>query len=86
MGGGIIKMKVGQKEDEVKRKMSFPGGAGGKELHTNAGDIRDVVWYLGWEDSLEEGTATHSSIFAWRSLEGYSPWGHKLNMDTTEGT
>ena len=21
---------------------------------------------LGWEDSLEEGTATHSSILAWR--------------------
>ena len=21
---------------------------------------------LGWEDPLEEGTATHSSIFAWR--------------------
>ena len=24
---------------------------------------------LGWEDPLEEGTATHSSILAWRS-----PW------------
>ena len=23
---------------------------------------------LGWEDSLEEGMATHSSIFAWRIL------------------
>ena len=34
---------------------------------------------LGWEDPLEKGMATHSSIFAWRiphgqrSLEGYSP-------------
>ena len=31
---------------------------------------------LGWEDSLEKGMATHSSILAWRiprSLEGYSP-------------
>ena len=27
------------------------------------------VWSLGWEDLLEEGTATHSSILAWRS-----PW------------
>ena len=33
-------------------------------------------------DTLENGTATHSSILAWRipgqrSLEGYSPWGRK---------
>ena len=24
------------------------------------------VWSLGWEDSLEKGTATHSSILVWR--------------------
>ena len=24
------------------------------------------VWSLGWEDTLEKGTATHSSILAWR--------------------
>ena len=24
------------------------------------------VWLLGWEDPLEKGTATHSSILAWR--------------------
>ena len=24
------------------------------------------VWSLGWEDTLEEGMATHSSILAWR--------------------
>ena len=38
------------------------------------------VWSLGWEDPLEEGMATHSSILAWRihgqrSLASYSPWG-----------
>ena len=27
------------------------------------------VRFLGWEDPLEEGMATHSSILAWRS-----PW------------
>ena len=37
------------------------------------------VWSLGWEDPLEKGTATHSSVLAWRipmdkrSLVGYSP-------------
>ena len=24
------------------------------------------VWSVGWEDPLEEGMATHSSILAWR--------------------
>ena len=24
------------------------------------------IWSLGWEDPLEEGMATHSSIIAWR--------------------
>ena len=24
------------------------------------------VWYLGWEDPLEEGMVTHASILAWR--------------------
>ena len=24
------------------------------------------VWFLGWEDALEKGMATHSSILAWR--------------------
>ena len=45
---------------------------------------------LGQEDPLEEGTATHSSILAWRipwtkSLASNSPWGHK-ESDTTEVT
>ena len=49
------------------------------------------VQSLGWEDPLEEGMATSSSILAWknphgqRSLEGYSPQGHK-ESDTTEAT
>ena len=31
----------------------------------NVGDIRDQVQSLAWEDPLEEGMATHSSILAW---------------------
>ena len=37
---------------------------------------------LGWEDPLEKGTATHSSILAWRIL-WTSAWAHK-ELDTTE--
>ena len=36
------------------------------------------VQSLGWEDPLEKGTATYSSILAWRiPWTIYSPWGHK---------
>ena len=48
------------------------------------------VQSLDWEDPLEEGMATHSSILAWRILmdrgawRATSPWGHK-ESDTTEG-
>ena len=41
---------------------------------------------LGWEDPLEEGMATHSSIVAWRipmDRVGYSPWG-RTESDMTE--
>ena len=37
-----------------------------KNLPANAGDIETWVQSLGWEDPLEEGMATHSSILAWR--------------------
>ena len=32
----------------------------------SAGDIRDTGLSLGWEDTLEEGMATHPSILVWR--------------------
>ena len=46
------------------------------------------VQFLGWEDPLEKGIATHSSILPWRipwteEPGGYSPWGPK-ESDTTE--
>ena len=37
-----------------------------KNPSANAGDIRDLVQSLGWEDLLEKEMATHSSILAWR--------------------
>ena len=36
-----------------------------KNLPTNAGYIREEDLTPGWEDPLEEGMATHSSILAW---------------------
>ena len=44
---------------------------------------------LGWEDLLEKGMATSSSILAWRipwtEEPDYGPSGHK-ELDTTEAT
>ena len=37
-----------------------------KNLPVNAGDGGEVGSVPGYEDPLEEGTATHSSILAWR--------------------
>ena len=37
-----------------------------KNPSANTRDIRDVGLILGWEDPLEEGMTTHSSILAWR--------------------
>ena len=37
-----------------------------KNLPAQAGDIETQVPSLGGEDSMEEGTAAHSSILAWR--------------------
>ena len=40
-----------------------------KNPPANAGESRDKGSILCWEDPLEEGTVTHSSILAWRT-----PW------------
>ena len=47
-----------------------------------------LVQSLVWEDPLEEGMATHSSILAWESPRteepgGLSSWGRR-ESDTTE--
>ena len=41
------------------------------------------VWSLGWEDPVEKGKVTHSSILAWRIPQTVYPWGCK-ESDTTE--
>jgi len=52
--------------------MGFPGGSASKESPNNVGDLgsrpgfETRVRSLGWEDPLEKGKATHSSILAWR--------------------
>ena len=41
---------------------------------TNLPAMKDTrVWYLGWEDPLEKGLETHSSILAWRIPQTEEP-------------
>ena len=42
--------------------LSFTGSSDGKESACNLGDPGSIP---GWEDPLEKGMATHSSILAW---------------------
>ena len=42
-----------------------------------------LVRFLGWEDPLEKGRATHSSILAWRVPWTVQSWDHK-ELDMTE--
>ena len=66
-------------------RTGFPGGSAVKSPPAMQGTR---VWSLGWEDSLEEETATHSiflsgEVDGQRGLVGYSPWGCR-ESDTTE--
>ena len=67
----------------LSRYMGFPGGASDKEP--------TWVLSLGWNDPLEEGMASHSSILAWRIPRAkqsgglYSSQGCK-QLDMTEAT
>ena len=49
----------------TRNGMGFPGGSVGKESAMQ--ETQEIpVWLLDWEDPLEEGMATHSSVLAWR--------------------
>ena len=61
-----------------------------KKLSAMQETLEIRIWSLGWEASLEEGAAAHSSILAWRiswteEPGGYIPSDHK-ELDTTEAT
>ena len=71
----------GHKELHMTKWQSSPGGSDGKES-----PAMKETWVrsLGWEDPLEKGRSTHSSMLPWKSMDrDYSPWGRK-ELDTTE--
>ena len=69
------------------RVWDFRGISVVKNPPADPGDVETRVRSLGWEDPLEKGMATHSSIPAWR-IPGdrgawRGPWGHR-ESDTAE--
>ena len=48
---------------QMRVKVGFPCISAGQESACKAGDLGST---LGWEDPLEKGKATHSSILSWR--------------------
>ena len=72
--------------------IGFPGGLAVKNLPVNAGDTGDTSSIPGLGRSLEEETATHSSMLAWRipwteepgGLQSMEPQKSRMRLNTTE--
>ena len=61
--------------------MGFPSGSAGKNLPAMQELQETQIWSLDWEDPLEEGMATHSSI-----LPGESPRTEELGRLQSMGS
>ena len=77
------------KMDWLRINRGFPGGSDGKNLPA----VQETwVWSLGWEDPLEKGMATYSSILPWRipwpEEPGrlHSPWGGRVGHNWATNT
>ena len=53
----------GKEKKKLEGQEGFLGGSAGEESACNVGDLGSIP---GLGRSLEKGTATHSSILAWR--------------------
>ena len=64
-------------------RSGLPGGSVGKYL-----PAMWEIWVqsLGWEDPLEEGTATHSSTLAWRISVDRGAWRATVRGVAKSGT
>ena len=60
----------------------YLGGSDSKESACSAGDLGSIP---GWEDPLEKGMATYSSIFAWRIPWTEEPGGFQFMQSQKVG-
>ena len=65
--------------------MGFPGGPDSKDSACNVGYL-SLIPGLGWEDPLEEGMATHSSILTWRIPMDRGAWRATVHRVTKSQT
>ena len=64
--------------------LQYPWASPVAQLVKNLPAMQETwVRSLGWEDPLEKGKATHSSVWSGEFHRPYSPWGCK-ESDTTE--
>ena len=81
-----IVLKKKKKYSLLNRIIDFPGGSDGKAYLPAIQETQ--VQSLCWEDPLEKGMATHSSIFAWRISWTRGAWQATVHgvaeLDTTE--
>ena len=69
----LLGRKIPWKRDRLPTPvfLGFLGSSDGKESACN---VRDLGRFLCWEDPLEKGMATHSSILTWRIAMDRGPW------------
>ena len=71
----VLKQNDGSFPGFEERLTSLPGDSVVKNPPAIAGDARDWVQFLGWDDPLEQEMATHSNILAWKILWTEEPGG-----------
>ena len=83
---------VGPKLESSLVAQGFPGGSDGKKIKKKNPPEMQETWVQsrGWEDSLEDGMETHSSILAWRVPWTEEPGGlpsmgsHRVGYDWSD--
>ena len=67
----VLLVQLLEFENYIWLQWGFPSGSGGKESACNAGGLGLIP---GWGRCPGEGTATHSSILAWRISMDRGAW------------
>ena len=57
-----------KRQEETTRRVRFLASLIAQLVKNPPAMQETLVQFLGWEDPLEKGKATHSSILAWRIL------------------
>ena len=69
---------------EYTRTQDFPGDSDGKKFTCNSEDMGLIPGKIPWtREWLFAAVLLPGEFHGWRSLMGYSPWGHK-ESDTNE--